>query len=281
MRRSLLIMMLGGAVLATLAGGLRAQDRDLTPLTDRLDQLERDMNMLQRQVYRGNSGGAPVPSSADGQTALDAQMRMSQIEDQMRQITGQIEEITNNISQLKQQLDKLSSDVDLRFSALEHGGTAPPAAPPPDQPRPPPGAGANLAEPPSRSGTLGTLPAPAPGGAPPAQTATAAGALPSGSAQEQYNYAFGLLRQANYPAAQQALRSFVQRFPNDALAGNAQYWLGETFYVSKDYANAATAFAEGYQKYPKGPKAADNLLKLAMSLGNLGQKQDACRALPA
>jgi len=70
----------------------------------------------------------------------------------------------------------------------------------------------------------------------------------------------------------------VQRYPNDPLAGNAQYWLGETYYVQKDYNNAAAVFAEGYQKYPKGGKAADNLLKLGMSLGQLGQKADACRA---
>jgi tol-pal system protein YbgF len=284
MRRSTLVMALCGAFLVALSGGARAQGTADQALSDRLDRLERDMNMLQRQVYRGSSGTAPVPNSGGGPSALDTQLQTSQIEDQMRQITGQIEEITNDIGQLKQRLDKLSSDVDLRFSALEHGGAALPSAPPPDQPKPPPGGGANPAAPPSRSGTLGTLTAPAataappPAAPPPAQTAAAGAGLPSGTAQEQYNYAFGLLRQANYPAAQQALRSFIQRFPNDPLSGNAQYWLGETYYVSKDYANAATAFAEGYEKYPKGAKAADDLLRLAMSLGNLGQKQDACRA---
>ena len=65
------------------------------------------------------------------------------------------------------------------------------------------------------------------------------------------------------------------------LAGNAQYWLGETYYVRKDYENAATAFALGYQKYPKSAKAADDLLKLGMSLGNLGKKPDACTRLRA
>ena len=62
------------------------------------------------------------------------------------------------------------------------------------------------------------------------------------------------------------MRSFVERYPKDPLAGNAQYWLGETFYVRKDYSNAATAFAQGYEKYPKGAKASDDLLKLGMSL---------------
>ena len=64
----------------------------------------------------------------------------------------------------------------------------------------------------------------------------------------------------------------------DVLAGNAQYWLGETYYAQSDYKNAAIAFAEGYQKYPKSSKAPDNLLKLGMSLGQTGRKADACTA---
>src|SRR3546814_19535879 len=50
------------------------------------------------------------------------------------------------------------------------------------------------------------------------------------------------------------------------------YWLGETYYVRQRYQDAAVAFLEGYQKYPKSPKAADNLLKLGMALGPVGQK---------
>ena len=116
-----------------------------------------------------------------------------------------------------------------------------------------------------------------PPGAPSAGGATPA-ALSNGSPQDQYNAAFGLLRRADYPDAEQALKAFIQRYPSDALAGNAQYWLGETYYVRKDYENAATAFAVGYQKYPHSGKAADNLLKLGMSLGNLGKKSEACSA---
>ena len=63
------------------------------------------------------------------------------------------------------------------------------------------------------------------------------------------------------------------------MAPNALYWLGETFYVRKDYDKAARAFAEAYQKYPNGPKGADNLLKLGMSLAGKGEKDSACVAL--
>jgi tol-pal system protein YbgF len=99
------------------------------------------------------------------------------------------------------------------------------------------------------------------------------------SPSEQYNFAFALLRRADYAGAAQALRTFIQLYPNDALAGNAQYWLGETYYAREDFSNAAAAFAEGYQKYPRNGKAADGLFKLGMALGRLGQNADACRAL--
>ena len=133
------------------------------------------------------------------------------------------------------------------------------------------------------NGVLGTLPASqAPGGAN-AATAAATGVANPPSAtpatpQDQYNYAFGLLQRADYPNAETALRAFVAKFPKDPLAGNAQYWLGETFYVRKDWNNAAIAFADGYEKYPKSSKAQDDLLKLGMSLANLGQKPNACAA---
>lgn len=98
------------------------------------------------------------------------------------------------------------------------------------------------------------------------------------SPAEQYNFAFDRLRRADYAGAEEVLRDFIQRYPNDPLAGNAQYWLGETYYVRADYNGAAAAFAEGYLKYPNSGKASDSLLKLGMALGQLGQKADACRA---
>jgi tol-pal system protein YbgF len=115
---------------------------------------------------------------------------------------------------------------------------------------------------------------PAEGLRPPSQ-----GGLPGSSPSEQYNHAYGLLKQADYPAAEEAFRKFVNQHPDDALAGSAQYWMGETFYVRGKYAEAATAFAEGYKRYPKGTKAADDLLKLGMSLARTNQKQNACVVL--
>ncbi len=111
------------------------------------------------------------------------------------------------------------------------------------------------------------------------QTQTAAATAQFATAKEQYDHAFGLLSQANYPAAEQALGAFLVQHPEDPLAGNAKYWLGETQYVRGQYREAAVTFAEGFQQYPNSGKAPDNLLKLAKSLAALGQGPDACGTL--
>lgn len=273
---------LAAILLAALpfSGSALAQDRSTS---DRLDRLERDLNQVQRQLYRNEvpaTGTPGVPPTGDGSAALNTGIRMDQLEEQMRMLTGQVEEVQNGIAELKGRLDKQSQDNEQRFGALEHpegGGAAPP--PPPSsggKPSSPGGAG-NVDQPPSTGGYLN---APGQGGGktaappPPGKAAT----LPNGSATDQYNYAFGLLRSQDYPAAESAFTQFVQKHPQDELAGNAQYWLGETFFVRNDYNSAAAAFAKGYQAYPKSPKAQDNLLKLGVSLGNTGKKQEACFA---
>ena len=148
----------------------------------------------------------------------------------------------------------------------------------------------SVVTPPAAQKRLGQKPAPAaakiapaaqaapaqPAPAPTASTATIV--LPPGTAKEQYNYAFGLLRQANYDKAELALQEFVKLHPKEVLASNARYWLGETFYVRAAYVQAAEVFLEGFQADPKGPKASDSLLKLGMSLGGLDKKREACAA---
>jgi tol-pal system protein YbgF len=101
-------------------------------------------------------------------------------------------------------------------------------------------------------------------------------AMVGGGAQAQYDSAMAQLRRQDYPAAEQAFSQFLVNHPDDGLAGNAQYWLGETFYVRQIYDKAAVAFLQGYRDYPNSAKAPDSLLKLAMTLNLLGEKKEAC-----
>ena len=85
-----------------------------------------------------------------------------------------------------------------------------------------------------------------------------------------------MLQDGDYAGAEKGFKTFVQRHPQHVLAGNAQYWLGETYYARRDYQNAMAAFAEGYKAYKASPKGPDNLLKLGITLAVLGRKADAC-----
>ncbi|MEG3618476.1 tol-pal system protein YbgF [Magnetovibrio sp. PR-2] len=110
----------------------------------------------------------------------------------------------------------------------------------------------------------------------PAAAPQKTGVLPEGSPKERYQFAFGLMRQARYTEAEAALKEFIAVHGDDALAGNARYWLAETFYVRKSFMDAAQTFFEAYQGAPGGSKAPDSLLKLGMSLANLEKSEEAC-----
>ncbi len=125
-RRSILPQA-GSAVLVLLIAVVspvaRAQD---VATQERLDRLERDLSMLQRQVYRG--GAAPPGAEAGGNSAVDLQVRMDRLEQQMRDLTGRVEDETNEVRQLRQRLEQVNSDMDLRLGSEQ--GRPPPGPPP-------------------------------------------------------------------------------------------------------------------------------------------------------
>ena len=100
--------------------------------------------------------------------------------------------------------------------------------------------------------------------------------LPKESPEKQYEFAVSFIKVGDYETAELALREFVDSNPKHQLAGNAQYWYGETFRVRQLYQDAATAYLDGYQKYPKSSKAPVNLLKLGVMLVQIGEKEQGC-----
>ena len=91
-----------------------------------------------------------------------------------------------------------------------------------------------------------------------------------------YKHAYNMLIQENFIEAEKHFNIFIGENPKDPLASNAYYWLGETFYVQKQFQKAAISFAKGYQQFPKGNKALDQLFKLSLTFINLGKNEDAC-----
>jgi tol-pal system protein YbgF len=292
-------------VLFAVGAGLCAARGQDNTTQERLDRIERDLSMLQRQVYGDGAGPREDANAGAGvNLAVDTQIRLNRLEQQLRELTGRVEDETNQVQQLRQRLEQINSDIEVRLGGPNPGPESRAGPPPPMPPAlppammrgagPPPEAGGETAElpgttmappgallpPPDAGGTLTP-----PGVVPPTSAAAGEGPppvappLPAETAASQYNSAFGLLRQANYQAAEDAFRSFVQQHPSSSLAGNAQYWLGESYYARGRYGDAAIAFAEGYKRYPNGSKASETLLKLAMSLARAKQKQNACIAL--
>jgi tol-pal system protein YbgF len=103
--------------------------------------------------------------------------------------------------------------------------------------------------------------------------------LPNESPQKQYKFATSFLKVGDYSTAERAFREFVIDNPEHDLAGNAQYWYAETFRIRQLYTDAASAYLEGYQKYPKGEKAPINLLKLGISMVQIGEKDQGCKMI--
>ncbi len=103
--------------------------------------------------------------------------------------------------------------------------------------------------------------------------------LPDISPDKQYEFATSFLKVGDYPTAERAFREFVITNPEHNLAGNAQYWYAETFRIRQLYTDAASAYLEGYQKYPKGEKAPINLLKLGVSMIQIGEKDQGCKMI--
>ncbi|MDD3288580.1 MAG: tol-pal system protein YbgF [Alphaproteobacteria bacterium] len=227
--------------------------------------------------------GYMAPGGGSG-VGVNYETRLSNIEDQIRALTGKTEQLEYAVRRMDQALQRMQADYDARISKLE---TAPPAptiiqqSPTADNGRAaaPPDEEAEVEETPS--GRLGDLKMRG-GRVTGAEKNPRASALPVKpddyglTAQEQYDRAFGLLRQANYDDAEKAFKGFIDKNPKDKLLDNAKYWYGETFYVRAKFNEAAVAFADAFQQNPKGSKAADSLLKLGMALGALGKTTDAC-----
>lgn len=231
---------------------------------------------------------AQTGGSADAYTAAttNMEMRLSAIEDQMRIQTGRFEQLDYALRRLDQALQRLQSDYDVRLAKLE-SAPAPTLAPKPQETASPMKEEEQTEESDEVvAGTLGSMKMRG-GKVTGAVSNPKTPSLPDKpddyglTPQEQYDRAFMLLRQADYDKAEKAFGSFIEKNPKDKLTENAQYWHAETFYVRKQYGDAAIAFAKAYERNPQGSKAPDSLLKLAMSLAAVDKTEDACHTLEA
>ena len=261
-----------------------------------LEQLQKDIKTLERAVYSdtnnsGNNNNAITSLDMNSEDVLTRHLlKLSEIESQFQALTNRFEEINFKLDKLSSRLSKVQADNQIRFQDLENASinngsvksltkneTKNKVLPGSSQPQ---DLGSisykdtNTNETTQQTQSIDT-------------TATIITEsfqveekiLPTAPPESQYEFATSFLKVGDYSTAERAFREFVQTNPNHKLAGNAQYWYAETFRIRQLYSDAASAYLEGYQKYPKGEKAPVNLLKLGVSMVQIGEKDQGCKMI--
>ena len=265
-----------------------------------LDQLQKDIKTLEKAVYSGS-----IELNSDSSVNLNSNLdnnsedvltrhllKLSEIENQFQELTNKFEEINFKLDKLSSRMSKVQADNQIRFQDLENVVSS--------------DATTNKLTKKTNNEQMEVLP----GSSQPQDlgsisykdTATNETSqktnsvdstalvvtetfqaeekiLPNETPDKQYQFATSFLKVGDYSTAERAFREFVDTNPEHNLAGNAQYWYAETFRIRQLYTDAASAYLEGYQRYPKGEKAPINLLKLGVSMVQIGEKDQGCKMI--
>ena len=253
-----------------------------TEVEEILRQLQTDIKTLEKAVYSNDVGGVSTNnelSSGSNDILTKHLLKLSELEEQFKSLTNNFEEINFKLDKLSSRITKIQTDNQVRFQDLEGSNINNDTVMKKQKKLPGSDEAQDLGsisydtttskEQQTQSiesaGTIVT------------ETATREEKiLPETTPEKQYEFAISFIKVGDYETAELALREFVDTNSNHKLAGNAQYWYGETFRVRQLYQDAATAYLNGYQKYPKSTKAPVNLLKLGVMLVQIGEKEQGC-----
>ncbi|MDC0641470.1 tol-pal system protein YbgF [Candidatus Pelagibacter sp.] len=268
-----------------------------------LEIIKNDLKTLERAVY---SGSIEINTSSNEQSNIELDnnsedvltrhlLKLSEVEDQFRQLTNKFEEINFKLDKLSNRLSKIQADNQIRFQDIESSISSDEST-------------TKLSSKPKTDVTKSEI---LPGSSQPQDLGTISykdtetsetsqqiqsvdttatvvtetfqaeeKILPQDlSPEKQYEFATSFLKVGDYSTAERAFREFVLSNSEHELAGSAQYWYAETFRIRQLYTDAASAYLEGYQKYPKGTKAPINLLKLGVSMVQIGEKDQGCKMI--
>ena len=255
---------------------------------DVLELIKKDLKTLEKAVYseslNGNSNNVSSSNNLD-QNSEDVLTRhllkLTEIENQFQELTNKFEEINFKLDKLSNRLSKVQADNQLRFQELESGNITssnenkeltllPGSSQPQDL------GSISYKDTETKSLTQQTQSIETTGTIITETFQLEEKLLPDENPDKQYEFAISFLKVGDYNTAERAFREFVDTNPEHKLAGNAQYWYAETFRIRQLYTDAASAYLEGYQKYPKSNKAPINLLKLGVYLVQIGEKDQGC-----
>ena len=263
-----------------------------------LELIQKNIKTLEKAVYSGSieinneSGSSSILNDNSEDVLTKHLLKLSEIENQFQELTNRFEEINFKLDKLSNRLSKVQADNQIRFQDIEGSITS--------------GDFSNKISKNKLNENDNILP----GSSEPQDLGSISykdtetnetsqkiqsvettasivtesfqaeeKILPNEAPTKQYEFATSFLKVGDYPTAERAFREFVLSNPDHELAGNAQYWYAETFRIRQLYTDAASAYLEGYQKYPKGEKAPINLLKLGISMVQIGEKDQGCKMI--
>ena len=263
-----------------------------------LELIQKNIKTLEKAVYSGsieisNESASSSSLNYNSEDVLTKHLlKLSEIESQFQQLTNRFEEINFKLDKLSNRLSKVQADNQIRFQDIESVITL--------------DVGSNKISKKKLNNDV------LPGSSEPQDLGSVSykdtetnevtqkiqsvettasiftetfqaeeKILPNEAPNKQYEFATSFLKVGDYPTAERAFREFVLSNPDHELAGNAQYWYAETFRIRQLYTDAASAYLEGYQKYPKGEKGPINLLKLGVSMVQIGEKDQGCKMINA
>jgi tol-pal system protein YbgF len=288
-------------------------------LNNKYQQLRRDLDDVQRYIYSGKvpkisangqvqahnnsaNNGIQVPNlfannvapnSGSNQAIANMQIKITSLTEENQKLRGMIEELSYQLNQLQEQFERNQQDQDFRFKQLEKNAQSQQNA---TQPASNGIIGVTASNPNNitenapnveyrehydpEAQILGKLPNNQNNAQDNSnQLAATSNLLPEGTVQERYDYALNYVHQGDYNQAQQSLKAFINAHENEPLAGNAAYWLAESYYAQKDYVSATDEFVKAYQNYPNSNKRNHALYKLALSLEQRDLLELSCQTL--
>ena len=262
-------------------------------LNEILDLIQKDLKTLERAVYSGsinieNSNSLKSFDENSEDVLTRHLLKLSEVESQFRELTNKFEEINFKLDKLSNRLSKVQTDNQLRFQDIEDSLSSGEVSqklsskqkkklPGSSQPQDLGSVSYKDTETNETTQKIQSVETTSS-----IVTETFEGEqkiLPNDTPEKQYEFATSFLKVGDYAMAERAFREFVLTNSEHKFAGNAQYWYAETFRIRQLYTDAATAYLEGYQKYPTGQKAPINLLKLGVSMVQIGEKEQGCKMI--
>jgi tol-pal system protein YbgF len=266
-------------------------------LNEVLELIQKDLKTLEKAVYSGsidieNSNSTKSFDKNSEDVLTRHLLKLSEVESQFRELTNKFEEINFKIDKLSNRLSKVQADSQLRFQEIENSLSSVEVSerltskpkeklekklPGSSQPQDIGSISYKYTE--TNETTQKIQSVDTTSSIVTETFETEQNILPNDTPEKQYEFATSFLKVGDYSMAERAFREFVTINSEHKLSGNAQYWYAETFRIRQLYTDAATAYLEGYQKYPKGEKAPINLLKLGVSMVQIGEKEQGCKMI--